>query len=116
MGIGRRSLSTLWTARRESFGVAGFAPHRRLLTSGLVALPARRCCRGRGVHGLAVRLLGARRDGRGSASRRAGLRLIAADLDAYGTANAHGGAQAWPWTVRAVVRHKAIDRLLMLAV
>jgi transposase len=42
MCIERRSLSTLWTARRESFGVAGFAPHRRVFASGLGALPARK--------------------------------------------------------------------------
>src|SRR5215218_4123843 len=43
MCVERRSVSTLWTARRESFGVAGFAPLRRLFASGLGALPARRC-------------------------------------------------------------------------
>jgi hypothetical protein len=45
------------------------------------------------------------------ADRAAGKTLcqISADLNANGTPTAHGGAQWWPSTVRAVLRHKASD-------
>jgi hypothetical protein len=41
--------------------------------------------------------------------RSGSLRQIAADLNADGTETAQGGAQWWPSTMRAVLRHKATD-------
>jgi hypothetical protein len=61
--IERRSLSTLWTVRRESFGVADSRHSGGCSRVGWALCRRGGACRGRGVHGLAVRL-------RGESSRR----------------------------------------------